>query len=121
TSAICGSVNLILVVGFISDRVGCDFTPVGRLAPCPGFVAERQRFVRRCHSCSWRLAGTYARPTLSRAILSSRLANGGEYVPFIVRSVTVARGQGTAPRTGPRRCEPTLRRCRQYPLPAFTG
>jgi hypothetical protein len=38
-SAICGSVNLILVVGFISDRVGCHFTPVGRLAPCPGFVA----------------------------------------------------------------------------------
>src|SRR5262249_11244368 len=30
TSAICGSVNLILIVGFISDRVGCHFTPVGR-------------------------------------------------------------------------------------------
>src|SRR6516165_11505855 len=57
TSAICGSVNLIFVVGFI-EHIKRDqawfavFTPVGRFVPCAGFVTLRQTFVLRCHSAA---------------------------------------------------------------------
>jgi len=77
TSAIWGSVNLILIVGFIvhlkRDQGWSRITLVGRFAPCAGFVTLRQTFVRRSQNC-----GMVPRETTGASQAASGFARSGK-------------------------------------------